>query len=119
MSRSRPRLRAALLLAGASSCVTMPPMLRLAVALALIVATVAFAPAQVRAALVAPHPVPSASHQSTPVVDQHDDSRVGVQLVVAGVAAGVVVGVGTAAYLLRRRLGLTAYSPGDSSAGHH
>jgi hypothetical protein len=58
--------------------------------------------------------------QSTQPVDQHEDSRVGVQLVVAGVAAGLVVGVGTAAYILRRRLGLTAYSPDNSpDGGHH
>ena len=52
-------------------------------------------------------------------VDDNDESRVGVQLVVAGIAAGLVVGVGTAAYLLRRKLGLTAYSPDEASDGHH
>ena len=58
--------------------------------------------------------------QSAPAqVDDHDESRVGVQLVVVGIAAGLVVGLGTGAYLLRRKLGLTAYSPDQASGGHH
>jgi hypothetical protein len=62
----------------------------------------------------------AALRQSTPAVASHDGSRVGVQLVVAGLAAGLVVGVGTAAYVLRRKLGLTAYSPDQSpDGGHH
>lgn len=52
-------------------------------------------------------------------VDQHDETRVQVQLSVAGAAAFLVVGIGTAAYLLRRRLGLTTYSPDQASGGHH
>lgn len=52
-------------------------------------------------------------------VDDHDGSRVGVQLVVAGLAVGLVVGVGTGAYLLRRKLGLTAYTPDQNAGGHH
>jgi hypothetical protein len=52
-------------------------------------------------------------------VNQHDDSRVGVQLVVAGIAAGLVLGVGTGAYLLRRKLGLTAYAPPNAAGGGH
>ena len=52
-------------------------------------------------------------------VDDHSDSRVWVQLVVAGIAAGLVVGVGTGAYLLRRKLGLTAYAPDQNAGGHH
>ena len=52
-------------------------------------------------------------------IDDHDDSRVGVQLAVAGVAAALVVGVGTGAFLLRRKLGLTAYSPDNAAGGGH
>ena len=61
-----------------------------------------------------------AARQSTPKpVNDHDESRVGVQLVIVGIAAGLVVGVGTGAYLLRRKLGLTAYSPDQAAGGHH
>ena len=55
----------------------------------------------------------------TQPVDDHEDSRVGVQLVVAGIAAALVVGVGTGAYLLRRKLGLTAYAPDSAAGGGH
>ena len=47
-----------------------------------------------------------------------DDSRVEVQLVVLGVAAFVVMGVGAAGYVLRKRLGLIPPPPGPD-AGHH
>lgn len=60
-----------------------------------------------------------ASQSAPRQVDDHDGSRVGVQLVVAGIAAGLVVGVDTGAYLLRRKLGLTAYSPDQAADGHH
>jgi hypothetical protein len=44
-----------------------------------------------------------------------------VQLLVAGAAAFAVVVLGTGAYLLRRRLGLTAYDrdAAEASMGHH
>lgn len=56
-----------------------------------------------------------------------DDNRVEVQLVVLALAASLVVGVGTAAYLVRKRLGLVAGAPeqgaggqaGGHSGGHH
>ncbi len=52
-------------------------------------------------------------------VDQHDDTRVGVQLTVLGLAAVVVVVIGTGAYFLRKKLGLTAAPPPQTGAGHH
>jgi hypothetical protein len=54
-------------------------------------------------------------------VDQNDDSRVGVQVVVVAVAAGTVVGLGGAAYFLRRRLGLTKYDreAAEKALGQH
>lgn len=74
-----------------------------------------------RAAGVPAHdPGAVVASQSAPrQVDGHDGSRVGVQLVVAGIAAGLVVGVGTGAFLLRRKLGLTAYAPDEAAGGHH
>ena len=66
-----------------------------------------------------PAAVVASPQQEKPVVDDHDGSRVGVQLVVAGIAAGVVVVLGSGAYLLRRRLGLTAPPPEQGAGGHH
>ena len=70
--------------------------------------------------------VPTARAMATAVlaepprpVNDHADSRVGVQLAVAGIAAGLVAGVGTGAYLLRRKLGLTACTPDQNAGGHH
>jgi hypothetical protein len=59
------------------------------------------------------------SYQQKKHVDDHDESRVAVQLIVAGIAAGVVVVVGSGAYLLRKRLGLVAPPPAQGSGGHH
>ncbi len=52
-------------------------------------------------------------------VDDNDDTRVEVQLVVAGIVAAFVVGVGSGAYLLRKRLGRVAPPPDQSAGGHH
>ena len=54
-------------------------------------------------------------------VDQNDDSRVDVQIIVVAIAAGIVVGLGSAAYLLRRRLGLTKYDreAAEKALSHH
>lgn len=52
-------------------------------------------------------------------VPSHDGSRVGVQLVVLGAAAFTVIVVGSAAYLVRKRLGLAAPPPEQPSDGHH
>lgn len=65
-------------------------------------------------------------HQPLPAVvarqvDDNDDSRVDVQLVVAGVAAAVVVGLGSVAYAIRWKLGRTAYDrdAAEKAMGHH
>jgi len=52
-------------------------------------------------------------------VDDNDDTRVEVQLVVLGIAAFVVLGIGAAGYVLRKRLGLVPPPPGPDAGGHH
>ena len=54
-------------------------------------------------------------------IPDHDDSRVRVQLVVAAITAGVVVGVGSLAFLLRWKLGRTTYdkAAAEAALGHH
>jgi hypothetical protein len=47
-----------------------------------------------------------------------DDDRVEVQLVVLGVAVGLVVVFGSLAYLVRRKLGLVAPPPEPDEGGH-
>lgn len=80
-------------------------------ALALVPAGIASAAGDIERAAVTVSP-----QQETSGSD--DDSRVEVQLVVLGVAAFVVVGVGAAGYVLRKRLGLIPPPPGPD-AGHH
>ena len=86
--------------------------------LAMFAAVAAVTPSQAASSASRTHSEAMLSAGTQPV-DDHDESRVGVQLVVAGLAAGVVVGVGTGAYLLRRKLGLTAYAPEDAAGGGH
>jgi hypothetical protein len=69
------------------------------------------------AADVRADPAPAISLQQQ--VDQHDDTRVAVQLAVLGAAAVVVVVLGTGAYFLRKKLGLVAPPPKQDGAGHH
>jgi hypothetical protein len=64
-------------------------------------------------------PPPPVQQQQQRAVDDNDDTRVEVQLVVLAVAAGVVGVAGTAAYLLRRSLGLTRYNPDEHRATSH
>ena len=52
-------------------------------------------------------------------VDDNDDTRVEVQIVVLGIALGTVFVVGTGVFLLRRKLGLVAPPPDPESGGHH
>ena len=56
---------------------------------------------------------------AAPAVPAHDGSRVAVQLGVLGVAAFTVIVIGSAAYLVRKRLGLVPPPPEQPSDGHH
>lgn len=81
-----------------------------------LVLTLAVAARGADAAPVAPSvDAPAVTAQA---VDDNDDTRVEVQLIVLGVVAFVVVGVGSGAYLLRKRLGLVKGPPDQSAAGH-
>jgi hypothetical protein len=90
--------------------------------IALIIGLTLLASASIGGAYAASDPRTFEAHQtiaSQQQVDQHDDSRVGVQLTVLGLAAVVVVVVGTGAYFLRKKLGLTAQPPQQTGGGHH
>jgi hypothetical protein len=52
-------------------------------------------------------------------VDDNDDTRVEVQLVVLGAVVGTVFVVGTGLYFLRKRLGLVAPPPEQDAGSHH
>jgi len=54
-------------------------------------------------------------------VDDNDDTRVEVQLVVLGIAVGVVLVLGTVLYVVRKRLGLVPPPPDPETVGggHH
>ncbi len=87
--------------------------------IALVLTFIAVAPwrAAEAADLVEGAPAPAAAAQSEELPSENDDT-VAVQLTVLGIVLGAVFVAGTGAYLLRRRLGLTAYTrPADS--GHH
>lgn len=75
--------------------------------------------ARAHAAATPPAGAPTALLHQQKQVDQHGDTRVAVQLVVLGTAAVVVVVIGTGAYFLRKRLGLTAAPPEQGAGGHH
>ena len=60
----------------------------------------------------------SASSQAQEI-DDNDDTRVEVQLVVLAVAGGTVFVLGTGVYLLRRKLGLVPPPPEPGGDAHH
>ncbi len=62
---------------------------------------------------------PVSRQQDRPAIDDNDDTRVEVQLAMLGIAAFTVAGVGTAAYVLRKKLGLVAPPPEQPAGGHH
>jgi uncharacterized membrane protein YczE len=59
-----------------------------------------------------------AMHQQSEV-DDNDDTRVEVQVVVLAIVIGAVLVFGTAVYLVRRRLGLVPPPPEQGGDGHH
>jgi hypothetical protein len=52
-------------------------------------------------------------------VDDNDDTRVEVQLVVLGIVIATVFVFGSAVYLVRKRLGLVAPPPEPGADAHH
>lgn len=59
-----------------------------------------------------------ASPSGQQAVDDNDDTRVEVQLVVLGIAIGAVFVLGTGAYILRKKLGLVPPPPEEDPGGH-
>jgi hypothetical protein len=62
-------------------------------------------------------PAAEVSRQET--VDDNDDTRVEVQLVVLGVALALVVGLGIPLFLLRKKLGLVPPPPEPGAGDPH
>ena len=62
---------------------------------------------------------PAAALAQAQGADNHDSSRVPVQLVVFGAAVLLVVVVGTGAYYARKKLGLDKPASPDEAASHH
>jgi hypothetical protein len=82
-------------------------------------ALVAFGRLETSAAeFVPPSPGLTASSQAREI-DDNDDTRVEVQLVVLAVAVGTVFVLGSGVYLLRKRLGLVAPPPDQDPGSHH
>jgi uncharacterized membrane protein len=92
-------------------------MKRLLVSIVVVAAAITSSAASVRASTLTARAPESAIAGQQQQVDPHDDTRVEVQLVVLGAVIALVVVVGTGAYLLRRRLGLTTYSPPPEAPG--
>jgi hypothetical protein len=91
------------------------------IAVALLVAGAGAAHASAAIAPLAPHLLQQAASPTATqaAVPSHEGSRVGVQLVVLGSVAVLVVIIGSCAYFIRKRLGLTAPPPGEPPAAGH
>jgi hypothetical protein len=76
-------------------------------------------PAGAMASADSPLAWPAAAAPQAQEVDDNDDTRVEVQLVVLGIVIGTVFVAGSGAYLLRKRLGLVAPPPEQDAGGHH
>jgi hypothetical protein len=90
--------------------------------LSLLIAVTLVAAGSLRPAHAAttPHTAPAAAHaHEQSQADANDDSRVEVQITVLVAALTLVVVIGTGAYFLRKRLGLTAPPPKQDAGGHH
>lgn len=86
--------------------------------LVLAAALVAAAPAATANARTIGEDRIAVEHVAPQTTTADDDDRVEVQLIVLGVVLVTVFGVGTAAYVLRWKLGRTAYTP-PTDTGHH
>lgn len=94
-------------------------LLALALALALTVVLVTGVSSRATQAAESMHGRSAAiAMQQKPPVENNDDTRVPVQLLVLGLAAGIVVGLGSAAYVLRKRLGLVPPPPAQTGDHH-
>jgi hypothetical protein len=93
----------------------------LAVILLLAFAVVAAASARPAIAMQASPHSPAQGIAAQQQVDDNDDTRVDVQVVVLAIAAGLVVGVGSLAFALRWKLGRTTYDrdAAEKALAHH
>jgi len=66
--------------------------------------------------IAATAPAATARRQAT---DDNGDTRVEVQVAVLGIAVGAVFVLGTATYVLRKKLGLVPPPPEQGTDGHH
>jgi hypothetical protein len=92
-------------------------------ALPLLLVMTLFAAASLRPVYAAATPhraAPAAAlPQENQQVSSNDGTRVKVQVIVLCSAVVLVVVIGTGAYFLRKRLGLTAPPPKQDAGGHH
>ena len=75
--------------------------------------------AAIAATLVVALASPAVASAQASGLGSHDNSRVPVQLVVLGAALLLVVGVGTFAYFVRKKLGLAVPPLPEDASSHH